>query len=100
MATNVLQTYRNKEKAVFPTIPGMKELLSAGPDMAHDIAKKYPDAAFALRMANELFNHDKEISHITQRAYFSILNDGRIADARYRYDKDMEQYVLKHGWSD
>lgn len=98
MATNILRELRNKEREVFPTIPGMMELLSAGPDTIDNAVMKHPLAAFACRMSNEIFCHDKEISQITLRAYLQIVNGGSIAEIKHRYEKDMALYAERHNW--
>ena len=98
--TRTMQNLRARESAVFPTIPGMDRLMRAKPDEAHRLEAQYPDAAFALRTAGELFHHDRELSLITQRAYFSILEGDNIASVRHRYNKDMSLYVENHMWDD
>ena len=98
--THTLQQLRAREATVFPRIPGMSSLLRAAPAERSDMEERYPDAAFALRTSNELFHHDRELSLITQRAYFSILNGEEIASVRFRYDKDMELYIQEHMWDD
>ena len=70
--THTMQHHREREQLVFNSIPGMKELLQAEPDKIEALEIRYPDAFFALQIANSLFNHNRELSIITQRAYFSI----------------------------
>ena len=89
-----------RESAVFPTIPGMASLMKAHPGERSALEARYPDAAFALRTATELFHHDRELSLINQRAYFSILEGENIASVRHRYNKDMSLYVESHMWDD
>lgn len=91
---------REKERAVFSSIPGMNELLQAKPNEVPDIEVQYPDAVFALQTANSLFNHNRDLSVITQRAYFSILNGENISDVRFRYDREMTEYWKRHMWDD
>ena len=98
--TQTMQNLRARESAVFPTIPGMSRILGAQPDEISEVEGRYPDAAFALRTANELFHHDRELSLINQRAYFSILEGENIASVRHRYNKDMSIYVESHMWDD
>lgn len=98
--TETTQDYRSRESRIFRTIPGMNELLKAPPSRIPEMEARYPDAAFALRTANSLFNHDRDLSIITQRAYFSILNGESIPNVRHRYDRDMDQYVKRHMWDD
>lgn len=98
--TTTMQKLRARESAVFPTIPGMSRLLHARPGEVTALEQQYPDAAFALRTAGELFHHDRELSLITQRAYFSILEGENIASVRYRYNKEMNLYIQDHMWDD
>ena len=98
--TATMQKLHARESAVFPTIPGMASLMKAHPGERSDLEARYPDAAFALRTANELFHHDRELSLINQRAYFSILEGENIASVRHRYNKDMSLYVENHMWDD
>ena len=98
--TSTMQKLRARESTVFPTIPGMSRLLRARPSEAAALEQQYPDAAFALRTAGELFHHDRELSLITQRAYFSILDGENIASVRHRYNKEMNLYIQDHMWDD
>lgn len=96
MKTDLLQ----REMTVFSTIPGMQELLRARPEEATEIGIRFPDAAFALHTANNLFNHNRELSLITQKAYFSILNGESIPSVRFRYERDTDAYWKEHMWDD
>ena len=87
-----------KEQAVFSGIPGMSELLHARGDKADALRVKYPDAAFALMAAENLFTGDREQNMIHQKAYFAILNGEAIPNARFRYDREMDAYVERHMW--
>ena len=98
--TRTMQQLRDRESAVFRSIPGMTSLLRARPGELTEMEARYPDAAFALRTSNELFHHDRELSLITQRAYFSILEGESIASVRHRYNKEMDLYVQAHMWDD
>ena len=87
-----------KEQAVFSAIPGMSELLHARGDKADALRVKYPDAAFALMAAENLFTGDREQNMIHQKAYFAILDGESIPNARFRYDREMDTYVERHMW--
>lgn len=95
-----MQTLRQKEQMIFRSIPGMFEVLHAEPAQASLIHSKYPDAVFAIHVADNLFQHDRELSLIMQKAYFSIINGDNIADVRLRYEKDTNEYWSKHMWDD
>ena len=47
-----------------------------------------------------IFNHNRELSEITQKAYFSILNGENIASVRFAYDKATDEYWKRHMWDD
>lgn len=95
-----MQDLRAREQAAFNAIPGMSELLKASPAEKAELEAKYPDAAFAVGIASSLFNHNRELSGITQKAYFSILNGENIASVRFRYDRETNEYWKEHMWDD
>ena len=80
-----MKTLKEREMIVFSTIPGMNELLQAKPSEKDRVHAQYPDAVFAVYIATSLFNHNRELSEITQKAYFSILNGENIASVRFAY---------------
>ena len=95
-----MQDLRAREMAAFSSIPGMNELLQASPAEKAEVEAKYPDAVFAVVIASSLFNHNRELSEITQKAYFSILNGDSIASARFRYERETTEYWKRHMWDD
>ncbi len=99
-SATVMQSYRLKEQAVFSKIPGMFDLIYAKGEAAEKISLEFPDASFALRIANSLFHHDRELSLIHQRAYFAILNGEPIASVRHRFNQEVSLYVKEHNWDD
>ncbi len=86
------------EKTAFSRIPGMDKLRSAAPDALAALKNKYPDAAFALMISENLFTGDWEQNEIHQRAYKAILEGEPMTGIRFRYDCDLEEYLLKHMW--
>ena len=94
------QTLKAREMAVFGAIPGMNELLQASPARREEVEAQYPDAVFAVVIASSLFNHNRELSEIAQRAYFSILNGENISSVRFAYDKATDEYWKRHMWDD
>ena len=44
------------------------------------------------------YTDDREQNEIHQRAYTSILNGEPLTGVRFRYDYDLESYLLKHMW--
>ena len=95
-----MKAFKERERSVFSTIPGMRELLQATPEELSHIQEQYPDAVFAESIASSLFNHNRELSEITQKAYFSILNGENIASVRFAYDRATDEYWKEHMWDD
>ncbi len=101
MSTATLFTpirYPRQEDAALRRIPGMDQLLHAAPESLAHLEAKYPDAAFALMIARNLHGGDPEQNRIHQRAYAAIINGESITGVRFRYDYDLEQYLLDHIW--
>ena len=90
--------FRLREAAALCRIPGVRELMGAYADQRPALEKKYPDAAFALKIVSNLFFHDRELTSIYMSAYTAILNGENLADARFRYERDLEGYHLRHNW--
>ena len=87
-----MQDLRAREMAAFSSIPGMYELMQADPDQKEAIGAKYPDAAFATMIAGSIFNHNRLLGEITQRAYFSILEGESIGSIRFAYERATDKY--------
>ena len=92
------QDLQRQEDAVFNSIPGMNILRRASPESIPELEVQYPDAAFALMIAGNLFVGDREQNEIHQKAYTAILNGESITGVRFKYDYDLESYLLKHMW--
>ena len=95
-----MQDLRTREMAAFSSIPGMYELMQADPDQKEAIEAKYPDAAFATMIAASIFNHNRMLGEITQRAYFSILEGESIGNVRFAYERATDEYWKEHMWDD
>lgn len=100
MSAHSIQYYFEKAQPVFSAIPGMTELRHAEGSTYEQLSGQYPDAAFALMTANNLFQHDREFSEIYQQAFFSIVDGQDIPTVRYRYEKNMDAYFQRHAWDD
>ena len=100
MAAPVLQSaplpLYQLETDVFSKIPGMAQLRTAREDPR--LRAKYPDAAFALMISDNLFVGDRELNEIHQKAYTAILRGESIPGVRFRYDYDTESYLRRHMW--
>lgn len=98
--TTTLQEYLSQAMPVLMEIPGLPELLHADGDNYDRLAEKYPDAAFAQLVMNNLFHHDRELSEIHQEAFFSILDGENIPSVQVRYSHRMDAYLQAHLWDD
>lgn len=92
------QELLRRQEVVFNSIPGMNALRHAAPESVPELEAKYPDAAFALMISDNLFVGDREQNEIHQKAYSAILNGESITGVRFKYDWDLESYLLKHMW--
>ena len=100
-ATNSIHYYRQRERVVFDRIPGMQELRNAeNEEVFSALQTLYPDASFALMTSENLFCRDRELNAIHLKAYRAILEGYPVADVRFRYDYDLEQYLERHLWDD
>ena len=72
----------------------------ADPDQKEEIGAQYPDAAFATMIAGSIFNHNRLLGEITQRAYFSILEGESIGIVRFAYERATDEYWKEHMWDD
>ena len=97
-ATHTMAYYREKERIAYSAIPGMDQLLSSSPVEREKLEEKYPDAAFALMILDNLFVGDREQNEIHQKAYTAILSGEAITGVRFKYDYDLESYLLRHMW--
>lgn len=95
-----MRELREIERIVYSRIPGMEKLLCATASERDAIAVEYPDAVFALSLADNLLGLDREQCAINQSAYVAILNGENIADVRFLYDNAMKKYVERHLWDD
>ena len=101
MSTAIHHTHQEllrQQEAVFSCIPGMNALRHAAPESVLELEAKYPDAAFALMISDNLFVGDREQNELHQKAYTAILNGESITGARFKYDYDLESYLLRHMW--
>ena len=95
-----MRDLRTREMAAFSSIPGMSELMQAEPEQQEEIGAQYPDAAFATMIASSLFNHNRQLCEITQKAYFSILEGESIGSVRFAYERATDEYWKTHMWDD
>ena len=95
-----MQDLRTREMAAFSAIPGMYELMQAEPDQKEEIGAQYPDAAFATMIAGSIFNHNRLLGEITQKAYFSILEGKNIESVRFAYERATDEYWKTHMWDE
>lgn len=99
-ATHTLEDYIAQAMPALTEIPGFTALAKADGQDYDALAVKYPDAVFALMIANNLFHHDREFSEISQQAFFSIMDGVDIPSVRLQYDRCMDAYFQTHLWDD
>jgi len=97
-ATHTLENYIVQAMPALTEIPGFTALAKADGQDYDALAAKYPDAVFALMIANNLFHHNREISEITQQAFFSIMDGMDIPSVRRQYDRSTDVYFQTHSW--
>ena len=91
---------RTREMVAFSSIPGMNELIHADVRQKEEIEALYPDAAFATMIVSSLFNHNRQLGEITQKAYFSILEGESVGSVRFAYERATDEYWKSHMWDD
>ena len=96
--SHTMQKLLQKQEAIFSRIPGINALRHAAPESIPELEAKYPDAAFALMISDNLFVGDRELNEIHQKAYTAILRGESISGVRFRYDYDTESYLRRHMW--
>ena len=97
-ATHTLENYIAQAMPALTEIPGFTALAKADGQDYDALAAKYPDAVYALMIANNLFHHNREISEITQQAFFSIMDGMDIPSVRRQYDRSTDVYFQTHSW--
>ena len=98
--SHTMQELLQRQEAFFRRIPGISALRHAAPESSPELEAKYPDAAFALMISENLFAGDQEQNEIHQKAFKSILEGAPIVGVRFRYDYDLEPYYQRHMWDD
>lgn len=96
--THTLEDYIAQAMPALMEIPGFTALAKADGQDYDALAAEYPDAVFALMIANNVFHHDREISEITQQAFFSIMDGMDIPSVRRQYDRSTDVYFQTHSW--
>ena len=98
--THTISYYRQLEQQVFPNIKGMSELTDPDPAIRERAAAEYPDAVFALQVADNLLCGIREISQINQKAYLAILRGENVSAVRHRHGRELDAYFKRHSWDD
>ena len=65
--SHTMQELLQKQEAIFSRIPGINALRNATPEDIAELEMKYPDAAFALMISDNLFVGDRELNEIPKR---------------------------------
>lgn len=90
--------FQQREASALRRIPGVRELMNARDDQRPALEKKYPDAAFALKIVSNPFIADRELGAIQMEAYSAILNGETIAGVQFNYNRQMDAYLTQHNW--
>lgn len=90
--------FQQREASALRRIPGVRELMNARDDQRPALEKKYPDAAFALKIISNPFIADRELGSIQMEAYSAILNGETIAGVQFNYNRQMDAYLTQHNW--
>ena len=90
--------FQQREASALRRIPGVREFMNACDDQRPALAKKYPDAAFALKIISNPFIADRELGAIQMEAYSAILNGETIAGVQFNYNRQMDAYLTQHNW--
>ena len=99
MAPNI-RYYTDRERVAYQKISGMNEVLSAKPSDMEKVSAKYPDAVFAIMIHEEMICRVAGIRSIVRKAHAAILEGEGIANVRFRYTKEMDDYFREHAWDD
>lgn len=95
-AIHIEQDYRAKLQRAMDEGTG---IIPNPPDVSSDaIAAAHPCAAFALKVNNERFSENYEISDIAQRAYDALCSGDDWQAVKASYDADKHAFVERHLW--
>lgn len=88
------------ERSAFIKIPGMQELCDTASTHEQYISLlfQYPDAAFAIMIADNLHIGDGELRAIHQQAYSAILSGDTLSNVKHKYKIATDAYHQKHLW--
>ena len=100
MTASPIRFYTDRERTAYQKISGMNEVLSAMPADMETVRAKYPDAAFALMIHDEMVCSIPGVRNIVQKAHAAIMDGENMENIRFRYTKEMDEYFRVHSWDD
>lgn len=100
MTASNIRYYTDRERTAYQKITGMNEILSAKPADVERVSAKYPDAAFAIMIHDEMVCRIKGIRNIVRKAHAAIMDGENMENIRFRYTKEMDEYFREHTWDD
>lgn len=100
MTASAIRFYTDSERVAFQKIDGMNEVLNASPADFEVIRAKYPDAAFAIMIHDDLVCSIRGIRSIVRKAHTAILDGENMENIRFRYTREMDEYFREHTWDD
>ena len=100
MTASNIRYYTDRDRIAYQKIFGMSEVLSAKPADMETVSAKYPDAAFALMIHDEMVCGIRGVRYIVQKAHAAIMDGEDMENIRFRYTKEMDEYFREHTWDD
>ena len=67
-------------------------------DYISNLESQYPDAVFALKVKDEKFSSNYEISSYATKAVEALEAGQPVAEVRKQYDEDKKAFVERHMW--
>ena len=92
MTASTIRYYTDREKTAYQKISGMNEVLSAKPADMETVSAKFPDAAFAIMIHDEMVCGIRGVRNIVQKAHAAIMDGENMENIRFRYTKEMDEY--------
>ena len=100
MTASAIRFYTDRERIAYQKISGMNEVLTAKPADMETVSAKYPDAAFAIMIHDEMTCGILGVRNIVQKAHAAIMDGENMENIRFRYTKEMDEYFREHTWDD
>lgn len=100
MITGIESSLQERVARLFSQIPGCYEVYHAGSRNVDALSQQYPEAYFAVYVVSNLFQHDRELSHAYQEAFFGMERGENIESVKHSLSKAIQRFVDRHNWDD